>query len=344
MRAMRSLYFFILFFVSPVLASEKLGTLSLDEFLIKPYFKISEGQEGEFGIGDSNLSWLWIKDNNVSANLRLGSLELKNLPVYFSDTKESELGLIEAYGTYAGAFGTLSAGLIPTGYSFEGKQDENKLIFSRSLIFKERVVPLRDLGLSFFVQNQGFYTQIDIHNGESDSSVNDGRVFLTSSWGWKDDKNINLGISAFTGTTKPVATSLVVSNQLAGFDSQKRALWRMASLYFFWKPGNWYQLTEIHFSELEQEEKITPFNGGHFDLGYNFTPFFSSFVRYDQFDPNKNINGDLKREISLAFEFSDKHKTHSLFLMGTKKIEQGIKIANDELSLIWRLTPNFNTN
>ena len=115
----------------------------------------------------------------------------------------------------------------------------------------------------------------------------------------------------------------------------------MSNLYIHWHPNQWFFLAEFIFAELDQDSEVTKFNGGHVDLGYRWTPFLSSQLRYDHSDPNEKLPNDLQRKASLAIEVSDKHHTNSLFFIFSKIYEQGSNIHNDEAKIVWRLSPIY---
>ncbi|MCB0390467.1 MAG: hypothetical protein KDD58_04210 [Bdellovibrionales bacterium] len=343
---MNKFFYYILllnFLCFPAFAEEKLGILGVEEVLLRPYFLVREGQEAEFGLGESSFALSWFKTKSVGGIIRLGSMALRNPMLHFTDTVDDEVAIVEAFAQISGIYGRLRMGLIPIEFGVEGSWLESELYFNRNLIFEKRIIPLRDFGISYQVGNHGFYTRMAVHNGESFGENPDGRMFLTASWGWTNYRNFNLGVSAMTGTTKPVSTQNVNEDFIAGVDVNKEALWRMADLYLHWHPHKWFFLAEIIFAELEQEEQITKFNGGHLDFGYQWIFHFATFVRYDHLDPNELSDNDLQRKISAALRFSDKHQTQSLYLVASKIYEQGSNFHNDEARLIWHLTPILKT-
>lgn len=322
-------------------ASEKLGVLSVEDLFFRPYFLVREGQEAEFGLGETSLALSWFKTQELGGIIRLGSRALINPMIHFSDDVKEELSIVEAFAQLSGIYGRLRMGLIPIEFGIEGQWQESEIYFPRSLIFEKRLIPLRDFGISYQVGIQGYYTRIAIHNGEGESDNKDGQMFYTASWGWSDYKNVNVGISSMTGTTKPISTQNVTQDLIAGINVDNAALWRLGQIYIHWHPNDWFFLSEFMFGELEQSEKVTKFNASHLDLGYRWNPNFKLFVRYDQFDPNESKDKDLEQKSSLALVFSDKYNTNSLYLIATKIFEQGSNVHNDEFRLIWSLTPRY---
>ena len=328
-------------FIGSLQANEKLGVLGVEEVLLRPYFLVSEGQDAEFGLGESSFAVSWFKNQKIGGIIRLGPMSLRNPMLHFQDEVSEDVAVVEAFAQVSGDYGRVRMGLIPVEFGVEGRWLESDLHFSRSLFFANRLLPLRDFGLSYQVGNHGFYTRMAVHNGESESQNKDGRMFFTASWGWSNYRNFDIGLSALTGTTKPESTKNVTKDFVGGVDVNSEALWRVADLYIHWYPNDWFFLSEFMFGELEQNEKITKYNGGHIDFGYQWSPFMATYLRYDHLDPNESQENDLQRKASVAIVFSDKHQTNSLYLIGSKIYEQGSNLHNDEARIVWRLSPIY---
>lgn len=333
------IYFLIIFFSFQTLAREKLGTLTVDDLLLRPMFTLNEGPRGEFTVHQSSVNFLWEKDENFRASLKVGSLILRNPMLHFSDQVSRELGMVEAYAVISGMLGKVSMGLMPVEYGIEGSWQEGELIFERNFLYQYRVLPLRDFGLKYKIDFKGFYTQIMVQNGEGESENLDGRMFVSSKWGWTNNRNVDVGVSGLTGTVKPAIGQVLPTTFLAAIDYSKESLWRTGTVFLYWHPNQWHFLLETTFGESEQNEIVTKFNGGHMDLGFNWGEQFSTYLRYDHFDPNDAVYGDLLRKTSVAIATSDKYKTNTWILSFGKVFEQQNSINNDELYLVWRVTP-----
>ncbi len=346
---MKALRFFILsvaFFLSFSLlaeAAEKLGKFDIDDITLRPRMYVQEEQNSGFGLGESSIGFYWKKDETLSTHWRIGPRFLLNTPAFFgdADTSAKDVATLEAYGEWAGVYGKLRLGLLPVDFGIEGRKKESELLFPRSFIFEERWVNLRDVGINYEIENNGYYTELTIHNGEGLDNP-DQRVFVTSRWGWTDFENLDVGFSAHTGTTKPESTSLAKTH-LAAFDKDEKSLLRILDLYGDWHPHGWKLAFEVQAGELEQQEEKTPFKMGYIDLGHRQSDFFSFTFRYEHYDPNYHADDDLKKRISLAFEFSDRLGNSSLILLARKNLEESSELHrelhNDELMLIWRILP-----
>src|SRR5690606_31563532 len=110
------------------------------------------------------------------------------------------------------------------------------------------------------------------------------------------------------------------------------------SFFVKWHPSDFKMNLELHLGEVGQDDRLLEkFAGGHLDLMWDFSPRWGIQARYDQFDPNTKKYGDSEKAISLGFSLSNKTKTSTLFLIGTKVLEEGTQIHNDEARLVWRL-------
>jgi hypothetical protein len=251
---------------------------------------------------------------------------------------EDDVLLVEAFAEYLSPYGRFRLGRLPTEFGLEGSWWERELVFPRSLIFRDRVSELRDTGFSYYTSHNDFYTQIVIHNGESDDDV-DGRMWYTAKWGYKF-KRADLGIAGKTGTTKPESTA-ASGDTLANVDVTKEALWRMGGLYWDYQPRGWRIVLEAYGGEREQGEKnIRRFASGHGDISIWWGRRISSHLRYDHFDPDMKVNGNSTRHVSLALQIANFTGSSNLILVGTKVLEESPQEANDELRLIWSLSPS----
>ena len=269
----------------------------------------------------------------------MGLSKANESPGIFQSTVSDEWGIYEAYAQYRGSYGRLRAGLIPIEYGVEGRLQEYQLDFSRSLIFSQRIVGLRDYGLSYFIENQRFYTRLAVHNGEAGQNL-DGKVYYTAAWGWSNQHHIDIGVSGHTGEAKPEST-LLQSSSFAGVDLSLKSRWRMGGPYLHWYPNNWDFLIEYMQGSLDQKKnsKVGPFGSGHVDLSYTMDRSVKLMARYDHLDPHFKVKGDRLEEISLGVAFLGKYNNSRLTLLITKVMEEGINTTHDRYILTWKVTP-----
>lgn len=316
---------------------EDIGELKIHDLLLRPTFYLKEPGQGQFSIGESSVALRWELEQKYAGVIRIGSRTLLNPLAHYSSTVKDDVMLVEAFAEYNDVYGRARLGRIPVEFGYEGRQWERYLIFPRSLLFQKRAVMLRDVGVAYDIAQEHWYTGFAVSNGESDSDL-DGRAWYTARWGYRDD-HFEIGLAGQTGSTKPVATS-ASADTLANVDPTLEAKWRLGGLYTHLNDKVWDFVLEFYIGELEQERKTTKFSSGHADLGYDFTKRFSTYLRYDFFDPRMRHDGDMERNVSLALVLGNATRSSNLILVGTKVFEESHQVPNDELRLIWSLSPS----
>jgi hypothetical protein len=319
-------------------AREQLGRIEIDNLVLRPQFTLLEPAKANFELGESLFAVRWEMDARVRAVFAVGSKTLLGTSVHFADELPEELGFVEAYGEYESDYGTFRAGLQPVGLGFEGNVREADMDMPRSLIYQRRLAPLRDIGVSYEVDYNGYFTRLMVHNGESGANE-DGRPWYTGRWGWGTPDRWRVGFGGQTGTTKPESTS-VTDDELAGVNEDEEAQWRMGGPFIVWTPHRWRVALEAYLGELVQNEDLRKFSAGNLTVAYTGRKWFVG-LRYDHFDPNHDNKTDLERNVSLALGLTSERRTSRLYLVGTKVFEESGQVPNDELLLIWHLTPEI---
>lgn len=316
---------------------EDIGVLKIHDLLLRPTFQLQEPQDGEFSVGESSFALRWELAEVFSGVIRIGPRTLMNPVSHYTSAVDDDVTLVEAFAEFLHPYGRFRMGRLPIEFGYEGRQWERELIFPRSLLFERRAMMLRDVGFSYDITHNNFFTGFVIHNGESDQDV-DGRIWYTARWGYRTEK-FELGMAGQTGSTKPTSTSLSGDN-LAGVDVTKEAKWRTSGVYTAIHNKDFDWITEFYIGERIQEENLGKFLSGHTDMSYEFSKLFSGHLRYDHFDPDTNVKGNSEREISLGFMLSNSTRSSNLILVGTKAIEDKNFSANDSVLLIWSLSPS----
>jgi hypothetical protein len=332
---------FLLLTVSAVseaaILHEDIGELKIQDLLLRPSFSLSEPGKGEFSIGESSVALRWELEQKYAGVIRIGPRTLINPQARYSSKVPDDITLVEAFAEYNDVYGRIRFGRLPVEFGYEGSLWERYLIFPRSLLFQQRAMNLRDTGISYFIQHNNWYTGVIISNGEGDSDQ-DGRTWYTGKWGYKAD-HFEAGISGQTGSTKPAATN-DSGDTLAGVDPTREAKWRIGGPYINFSDRAFEMTMEYFVGELEQLEKTTKYSTGHADFGYSWTRRFATHFRYDMFDPKMRHDGDLQQQLSLALVASNSTHSSNLILVGSKNLEEGHRKPNDELRLIWSLSPS----
>lgn len=317
-------------------AREQLGQLKVDNLVVRPQFTLLEPGKSNFELGESLFSVRWDMDTRIGAVFTVGAKDLIGTSTHFVDKLTEDLGFIEAYGEYNFEYGVIRAGLQPVGFGIEGGIGEADLDMPRSLLYQKRIVPLRDIGLSYAVDHNGFFTRVMVHNGESGANV-DGRPWYTGKWGWAKPGRWRLGFAGQTGSTKPESTT-TSADTLSGVDPSKEAQWRIGGPFVVWTPHRWRFALEGYVGELVQGREARKHSAAYSSVAYAGPTYFVGF-RYDQFDPNHDVDGNLDRQMTLALGILSERRTSRIFLVATKVFEENKQIPNDEIRLIWHLTP-----
>ena len=319
-------------------ADEKVGRLRLDYLLLRPTYFSQEKEGGEFSFEDSSVTVQWLKDENFSASVKIGSVLERGLTqIYLEDEPEDELGFIEAYAQFTGKYGHVKAGLLPIPFGLNGLQADHDRVWPESLIYRERLISQSDYGFGYFTEHNRYFSELVVHNGELDHKPNDGNPWVTARWGYRKER-FQLQISGQTGRSVSESTT-TGSTTLGGWDRSQNAQWRFVGLNINWKPRRW----DIHFQtvggEAEQKKVEKTLNQYQFDAIRNLGPYWGVGVRHEAYDINSKKSNDGRSEESLMVFTKSQDSTSLLSLVLTKVLEEKNQIDNDQIWLQWRLTP-----
>lgn len=319
-------------------ADESVGRIKVEEVLLRPTYFSEEKEGGEFSFADSSAVIEWHKDLNFSARLMIGSTLERGVPqIYQATEPDDQLGFVEAYAQFTGIYGYVRAGLLPLNFGLMGMKEDYERIWPHSLLFSERIVGQRDYGFSYYTGHNRFYTELVIHNGEVDTKPNDGNPWVTTRWGWKDEK-FHIQITGQTGRSVSEGTTSG-STEIAGWDRTKNAQWRFFALSMAWQSRR----TEVNFQatagEVDQSDKTKTLSLYQLDFVRHISPNWGVGFRHDQYDKNAKASDDRVSEESLMVFTKSSDATSLLSLVGTKVLEERNQIPNDKLWLQWRLTP-----
>lgn len=316
---------------------EDIGELKIHDLLLRPNFLLQEPTDGSFSIGESSFALRWELEQKYAGVIRIGPRTLLNPLARYTSEVNSDIMLVEAYAEFNDPYGRFRLGRLPVEFGYEGRLWERELIFPRSLLFQNRAMMLRDVGGSYEIYHNNFFSGFVIHNGESDRDE-DGRIWYTARLGFREEK-FEIGLAGQTGGTKPIATSASLDT-LGAVDPSEEAKWRLAGIYTAFTRKDWEFVLEAYSGEREQHRKTGRFAAGHADLGIQVAKTLSAHLRYDTFDPNQGRDGDLERHASIALVLSNRTRSSNLILVGTKVFEETRQRGNDHLRLIWSLSPS----
>ena len=321
--------------------TESLGKLELSDLLIEPVFQLNEPKLASFGLGNSYLAAIWKRDNALSAEIKVGSRDLLGRPRRYGLATDNELALVEAYAQYDSVYGRIRAGLIPIAFSSQGGDAEARLSLTRSLLFRNRQVNLRDYGLSYRLTNEGFFSDWAIHNGEGGRDL-DNETWFTARWGYEGGRFFRAGVSGSAGRTSPSSTNpLGVSSSVdAGLDVDEIARIRIANFFFDWESAPVRIEFQATGGDTRQGDDISKFRTLNADFIIAAGESLSWILRYDTFDPKTDAGGDLVTEATAGLAWRTRYDNSVLYLLGTKRWLQDTSSERHALLVMWRVTPS----
>jgi hypothetical protein len=325
----------------PRARAEQIGEMRFSDFLLEPSFQYNEGRRGSFSPGNSYLAGDWHRDSALSARLKVGSRDLLGVPAVYASTafvsalpaQANTPALVEAFGQVETTYGRFRMGLIPIAFSLDGGDSEARLRFPRSLFFENRLVALRDVGLSYHIDNEGFFSDWAVHNGEAGADL-DNELWFTARWGYRSGHDLQVGFSGSTGRTSPLATApsgLTLSSKT-----------RLANFFFAMQSQKLSFEFEGATGEVRTDAALKRLRSGHVDVDLEVESQALILARYDFYDPDVGVNGDQTQMASLGLAFRSKYETSSFYLIGSKVWREGVPQAIHQGMVIWRLTPVAN--
>ncbi|MCB0412975.1 MAG: hypothetical protein KDD50_01495 [Bdellovibrionales bacterium] len=334
----------LILFSSALQAKERLGEIRVESLLLKPTIRLQEPQSGYFRFDESLFTLKWILEPNTSAIMKLGSLSLLGEHSLFKDysaSSSSNIGFVEAYGQYDARHGQFKFGRIALPFGPQSQILDEELILPRPIQFSKQVVTHRDVGMAYVTETKNYFVTLAIHNGENGQN-DDGQLWYTGLWGWKFRQNLRIGISGQTGETTAISTANGSFNYL-GFNKNLNSKYRTGNFFVNYKSQKVYSVFEASMASVEQSDvNLGQLSCGHWDLIYNYSTFGTFILRYQMFDPNTVVDDDYSQEFTIGFAVHNETATSSVIILLSKNIEQPNELVNDELQIIWRLTPYFN--
>lgn len=347
---------FLTFFAQTiqVVQAEILGEITLNDIGISSVSTYNDEKKFSSSLAHTSFGVKWKKTNKLLVQLRVGNTYLQNTPSFFQQPNSS-FGFYEAYGEVSGSYGRARAGLVPLEFGYEGQTLEHNNHLFRTLIFKKRLVGLRDFGLSYSITHPyGFFTRLAIHNGEGLGKNKDNKSYYTATWGWKDDKT-TLGVSGQSGETSPASTE--GSNPIISeFNPSYRGSISMGQTFFNRKFFNSLDFTtEFLLGSVEQKlpgiddggasssfvEKKTSFNAGQIDLVYHRENYpWMVLARYDFLKTNKALSSSLIEETTIGLGFTSLHLNSVIYFLYSREKSVANGVSN-QFSFVWKLRPQL---
>ena len=344
LKTLRSFFAFIFFCLisqTGFAVEEDIGTLKLSDVFLEPGFKYVEGQGGEFQLGSSYLAVTWRRDDLISAVLKVGSKQLIGVPSRYAPAPAAdEIAVIEGYAQIDSDYGRVRMGLIPISFGLEGGDIERQLRFPRSLMFQSRFLNLRDLGVSYRIAVNGFFSEWAVHNGEG-GTERDHETWFTGNWGWESGRAFRIGISGAVGRTNPKSTdpSGASGSKQTGFRTDEPARLRIANAFLDWVPDPIRVSIEATAGDTFQGEEVMKFRALHADLEWRIWQSLSLMTRYDVMNPRNDVDDSEITEYTAGLSIRSRYENSVLYVLGTKRVQRNVTPDVHIGMVIWRITP-----
>jgi hypothetical protein len=309
-------------------SAERIGELSVTDLMLEPTF-ITQEPEGTsshaFIPGRSYLAVGWKQDSVISARLMLGSRALLVQPARYGLPDET-FGVIEGYAEADSAYGLVRMGYIPIPFGYEGAQTEYEQLFPLSLLYQTRSLMRRDLGASYAISHNSFYSSFAIHNGEG-AEDRDRRLWYSARLAWKGPARSEIGLSGMTGRAIDLISQreekIRSGNFFAGFNIYGLGLATEATMT----------------TTLYQGNLVRQLLAYHIDALHPLMTNVGLQMRYDFLDPDHGIPDDAHRDFTVGLRIGSQFRTSSFYILGVKRLEEGNERINDQALIVWRMSP-----
>lgn len=314
-----------------IVKAEQIGEISLSDFLVEPSFYFTEKgtvsgtTESGFSLGHTYFSAKWNLQKKILGRIMLGQYSLLNRPSW-SPVTESGLGFVEAYAEYKSQLGTIRAGLLPVAFGLDGATQETRLWFPRHFLYTQGLMQLRDMGFSYQIAHNDFYTQATLHNGEGGADQ-DRRLFYTGRIGWDGPAGMTAGLSGSVGYYKTSTTQ----------DTKTR----IGNVFF---GMNLYAVglgLEATMGELKSQISKKQFLNWYVSARHNLGKRWGFLMKYEFFDPSQLVKEDSRKQGLLGVFAENETGTSRVTLAFLKNWEEKSQNANDEYRLTWRITSDY---
>ncbi len=332
-----SLAIFLFTFPQLVFSADSLGELAVYRLMVEPNFYIAEPKTAAFELKRGLFALQWKNDNRWQAQVAVGSPDMIGLPSRYGAESKS-WGLVEAYGQWDSGLGVLRLGLLPLDYGLEGGEFEEVLIFPRSLIYQKRYMGLRDVGFSYYIKQNVYYSRLTIHNGEGGADL-DNHAWFTAKWGL--DLGVwDFGLSGQVGNTTPLSTNQSTNASTDElFSATQSHKLRLGNFFLKYQRDEWFAQSEIFLAEVLTDASTSQFAGWHIDGKYRLNSVAQVVFRYDELRFYPATGREKTMQVTLGLAFSNWNKTSNLFIYAIKNLEEPFENSNDRLQINWRWTP-----
>ena len=325
--------------------ADRLGQLEVSDLLLEPTIFYGEPKVGQFQPGNSILGVSWIRDSVISGKIAVGTKALLGAPARYGSVNDQELGIVEGYAQADSYLGRVRLGLVPLAFGLEGGAVEARLRFPRSLLFQKRLFPLRDYGLSYAIDWNGYFSEWQLHNGEAGRDL-DNQTWFTATWGYRPSAKFRVGASAQVGRTTILSTNPTgaLSSSSAGLDVNQPSKIRAGNAFVDFTVGQVSVAVEATAGEIAQDPGPSggnsSFGGGHADAYWTFSEAFAGLARWDQYVAKSDARGtDWAQAATVGIAYRQPYETSVVYLYATKTWQKSAAQDDHSVRLVWRITP-----
>ena len=324
----------LLLFAAHSLEAEELGNFRLSSYLIETQFVGGDDSRmaSGFHLGNSYFSLAWDKSDQVGGFLRISSSDLTKNPKWYDATYEHKSNFSEAFAFYKRGEGTYQMGLQQVPFGLESYLGLNLRDLDDSYLLEKRYVSYSDLGLGYESENNGFKTNMLIHNGQGlvrDAvKQNDDKFFYTARFTKEREDNSLIGFSAQFG-------QFVEEGQT---DNHKLSMY---NLFGIARIGKSYLSIDLVTGKDVAESSEKSFYVHALELRYPVTSSLSVLARYNVEEPDADTEDDKNTASLLGFVWNDSGANSRLGLYFSENKEESGQ--NDRLVLLnWKLSSTNN--
>lgn len=312
------------FISASALAAEPLGTIQFHSFSLGTEVESVETRDSGFNLRQSQVSFLWKKDDRVSGYFALGTSDLRR-PMFLFSNKASELSLTEVHVDLGFDIGVLRTGLIRLPFGYEGYLGEGKRYFPDSNAKKMNFHTSRDYGVQYEARTSPFFAVFSAHNGESRENL-DPYLWYSGQWGIADEGGWKFFLSGVTGQTSALSTAEATSP--IEFDPLVKSRLREGAITLAYERDQWQVVTEYLSGELIQNKVKVPYSISRVDLALPVIQQTHLLFRYEQLDPGKAKKDEITWS-NIGFFVESKDQLVRFSLLAYKKSEKGIETKDD---------------
>jgi hypothetical protein len=305
-------------------------------FMLQPRLRLESSREGGFDLSYSSFRQSW-KNLNQTVTVGLGTKDLVDPGLIFSPFGDSLLALSDFYWAQQMSWGIFRVGYQPNPFSLEGGGVEGQPFSHLSYSMRNRWFGLRQLGVSFHLESDGFFTNFMLANGEGPIE-RDNLQWVVGQWGYRSDTEWQVGLGGMTGATNPASTQSSLDDL---WNVAEEARHRWGQFFLAGSVGVVQLRAEAYVGSILQRTEDKARSSWYLLAKH---PFFGDW-RLEWMYENVNLDHSLQNKSfqSASMEFSqssDSSQIQTSFLYRHQEGAVGTP-SEDEVFFIWRVSPQI---